>query len=70
MDEYTQDLNRLCQKTYPQANQGSQVAETMSRVVLAYQIVSRLLPGIQVKLASMEGTFDQLWIKTRFEEAV
>lgn len=66
MDDYAQDLNGLYQKTYPQANQGSQEAETMRRAVLAYQFVSGLLPEIQVKVAGIEGTFDKLWIKGTF----
>ena len=36
VDDYAQDLNRLYQKAYPQANQGGQEAETMLRAVLAY----------------------------------
>ena len=58
VDDYAQDLNGLYQKAYPQANQGSQEAETMRRAVLAYQFVSGLLPEIQVKVAGIEGTFD------------
>ena len=69
VDNYAQDLNRLYQKAYPQANQGSQEAETIGRAVLAYQFVSGILPEIKVKVAGIESTFDQLWIKSHFEEA-
>ena len=62
-------LSRLYQKAYPRGNQGSQETETMGKAVLAYQFVSGLLPEIQVKVAGVEGTFNQLWIKARFEEA-
>ena len=41
----------------------------MGKAVLAYQFVSGLLPKIQVKVAGIEGSLDQLWIKARFEEA-
>ena len=41
----------------------------MSQRVLAYQSVSGLLPELKAKVAGAEGTFDQLWIKARFEEA-
>ena len=68
VDDYAQDLNRSYQKAYPQANQGSQEAETMVRTVLAYQFVSGILPEIKVKVAGIEDTFDQLWIKAHFEE--
>jgi len=60
VDNYAQDLSRLYQKAYPQANQGSQETETMGKAVLAYQIVSGLSPEIQVKVGGVEGTFDQL----------
>ena len=60
VDDYEQDLARLYQKAYPQANQGSQEAEIMGKVVLAYQFVSGLPPKIQVKVAGIEGSFDQL----------
>jgi len=69
VDTYAQDLNRLYQKAYPQTNQRSQETETMGKAVLAYQFVSGLLPEIQVKVAGIEGTFNQLWIKACFEEA-
>ena len=41
----------------------------MGQKVLAYQFVSRLLPELKVNVAGAEGTFDQLQIKARFEEA-
>ena len=56
VDDYAQDLSRLYQKAYTQANQNSQEAETMGKAVLAYQFV---LPEIQVKVAGIEETFDQ-----------
>jgi len=69
VDDYVQDLNRLYQMAYTQTSQGSQEPETMGKTVLAYQFVSRFLPEIQVKVAGIEGTFDQLLIKAHFEEA-
>ena len=41
----------------------------MGRTVLAYQFVAGLLPDIRIKVAGTEGTFDQLLMKARFEEA-
>lgn len=69
VDEYAQDLSRLYQRAYPQTDLGSREAEEMGQKVLAYQFVSGLLPELKVKVAGTEGTFDQLWIKARFEEA-
>ena len=69
VDDYAQDLSRLYQRAYPQTNQGSKEAEEMGQKVLVYQFVSGLLPELKVKVAGAEGTFDQLWIRARFEEA-
>lgn len=69
MDEYAQDLSRLYQKAYPQALQGTGETETMGKTVLAYQFVAGLLPNIRAKIAGTEGTFEQLWVKARYEEA-
>ena len=69
VDDYAQDLSRLYQRAYPQTDQGSKEAEEMGQRVLAYQFVSGLLPELKAKVAGTEGTFDQLWIKARFEEA-
>ena len=41
----------------------------MGQRVLAYQFVSGILPELKAKVAGAEDTFDQLWIKARFEEA-
>ena len=56
VEDYAQDLSRLYQKAYIQANQSSQETETMGKAVLVYQFV---LPEIQVKVAGIEETFDQ-----------
>ena len=69
VDEYAQDLSRLYQKAYPQALQGTGETEIMGKTVLAYQFVAGLLPKIRAKVAGTEGTFEQPWIKARYEEA-
>ena len=69
VDEYAQDLSRLYQKAYPRALQGTGETETMGKTVLAYQFVAGLLPNIRAKIAGTEGTFEQLWVKARYEEA-
>ena len=37
--------------------------------LLAYQFVAGLLPNIRAKIAGTEGTFEQLWVKARYEES-
>ena len=56
-------------KAYPQALQGTGETETMGKTMLAYQFVAGLLPNIRAKVAGTEGTFEQLWVKARYEEA-
>ena len=41
----------------------------MGRSVLAYQLVAGLSSVLRSKIAGMEGTFDELLIWARFEEA-
>ncbi len=69
VDAYAQDLRRLFYSAYPRAQQGSQESDDMGCSVLAYQFVAGLQPEIRVKLAGVEGHFDQLLSKARFEEA-
>ena len=69
VDGYAQDLRRLFHRAYPRAQQGAQELEDMGQSVLAYQFVSGLLPQIKMKLAGVEGSFDQLLVKARFQEA-
>ena len=69
VDEYAQDVRRLFYQAYPRAQQGTQETEAMGRSVLAYQFVAGLKPNLKSKLAGVEGTFDQLLVKARFEEA-
>ena len=36
--------------------------------MLAYQFVAGLVPALRLKVAGVEGNFDQLLVKARFEE--
>ena len=54
VDEYAQDLRRLYQKAYYQAQKGSSAAQKMSKSVLVYQFVSGLLPDLKVKVAGTD----------------
>ena len=69
VDEYAQDVQRLFYLAYPRAQQGTQETEDLGHTMLAYQFVARLKPNLKSKLAGVEGTFDQLLVKARFEEA-
>ena len=37
--------------------------------MLVYQFVAGLTPALRTKVAGVEGNFDQLLVKARFEEA-
>ena len=69
VDAYAQDLRRLFYLAYPQAQQGTEEAEDMGRSVLSYQFVAGLRQEIKVRLAGVEGTFEQLLARARLEEA-
>ena len=69
VDHYAQDLRRLFYKAYPRASQGTGEAEDLGRSVLAYQFVAGLTSALRTKIAGVEGNFDQLLVKARFEEA-
>ena len=69
VDEYAQDVRRLFYLAYPWAQQGTQETEDLGRTMLAYQFVAGLKPNLKSKPAGVEGTFDQLLVKARFEEA-
>ena len=49
--------------------QASEEAEDLGRSVLAYQFVAGLTQALRTKVAGVEGNFDQLLVKARFEEA-
>ena len=69
MDQYAQELHKLFYKAYPRENQASEQAEEFGRSVLAYQFTTGLLPTLRSKGAGVEGSFEQLLVKARFEEA-
>ena len=69
VDDYAQDLCRLFHKAYPTAQRGSRETEELGQSVLSNQFVSGLKPKLKTKVAGMEGNFEQLLVKARFEEA-
>ena len=69
VDHYVQDLKKLLLWAYPLTQREAAGVDTMAQSVLAYQYVDGLKTEIRWKLAEVEGTFDQLLSKARFEEA-
>ena len=69
VEDYAQELNRLYQRAYPYSERGSVEAEKLGQTVLTYQFVAGLKPEIRLKVAGNEGTFEQLLMKARLEEA-
>ena len=69
VDHFAQELRVLFHKAYPYAQQGTLEAERLDQLVLVNQFVAGLLENIKVKVVGIEGSFDQLLAKARFEEA-
>ena len=69
VDAYAQELRRLFYLAYPRAQQSLQEVEDMMNLVLVYQFVVGLQQELKVKLAGVDGIFDELWTKARFKEA-
>ena len=69
VDAYAQELRTLFYRAYPQAQQGTQETEQMARTMLANQFAVGLRQEIKIKVAGIEGTFEQLLAKAKFEEA-
>ena len=69
VDEYAQDLRVLFYKAYPYAQQGTQEAEKLGQMVLTNQFFTGLCEDIKIKVVGVEGRFDQILTRVRFEEA-
>ena len=69
MDSYAQDLRCLFNRAYLRAQQGTREAKDFEKSVLSYQFVARLRQEMRMKLAGMEGSFEQLPTRARSEEA-
>ena len=63
VDSYAQSLFR---KSYPQVQQGGEVAESIGKFS---QFVAGLLPALKIKVAGVDGKLDEILVKARFEEA-
>ena len=69
VDQYAQELRKLFYRAYPRASQATEQAEGFGKSVLAYQFVAGLKKNLQSRVAGIEGDFDQLLLRARFEEA-
>ena len=69
VDQYAQDLRILFHKAYLCIQQGIQEAESLGYSVLTGQFVSGLCSGIRSRVIGIEGSFEQLLSRARFEEA-
>ena len=69
VDSYAQSLKTLFRKAYPQVQQGGEVAESIGKSVLVSRFVAGLLPTLKIKVAGVDGKFDEILVKARFEEA-
>ena len=69
VDSFAQELKCLFYKAYPSTQPGSPEAEAMGRAVLSSQFVAGLRADINAKVAGVDGDFDELLTKARFEEA-
>ena len=66
---HAQYLNRLYQYVYPCSERESADAEKMGQTVLTYQFAASLKLETCLKVAGHEGSFEQLLMKARIEEA-
>ena len=69
VDSFAQELKKLFYRAYPVELQGSKEAEVTLRSVLASQFIAGLKSNIKAKVAGVEGDFEELLAKARFEEA-
>ena len=68
VDHYAQELCVLFY-AYPHAQQGTLEAEKLGQLVLVNQFVTGLLGDIKTKIVGIEGSFDQLLVRAKVEEA-
>ena len=69
VDDFSQDLRKLFAHAYTKVEQWSREAEAMGKSVLANQFIAGLRLEIKGMVVGMEGSFEELLVKARFEEA-
>ena len=69
VDQYAQELRRLFKRAYPSSVYSGEAAEAMGKQILVNQFVLGLDYPLKKKLAGVEGSFEEIVCKARFEEA-
>ena len=69
MDQFAQELQKLYNLAYAGATSEGPQAERMGQTLLTNQFITGLRPNFKQKLICVEGTFEEIVLKARFEEA-
>ena len=69
VDEFAQELRKLFSNAYSRSTRGGPEAEALGQSMLSNQFVVGLRPELKTKMVGMEGGFEELLMKARFEEA-
>ena len=69
VDEFAQELRKLLSNAYSRSMRGGPEAEALGQSMLSNQFVGGLRPELKTKMVGMEGSFEELLMKSRFEEA-
>ena len=68
VDEFAQELRKLFSKAYSRSTRGGPEAEALGQSMLSNQFIVGLRPELKTKMVGMEGSFEELLMKSRFEE--
>ena len=68
VDSYAQELRTLFYRDYPQAQQGTEETEQMACTMLANQFAVGLRQEIKIKVAGVEGTLSNYWLKPNLKK--
>ena len=71
VDQFAQELRKLFRKAYSSSrtSRGRPEAEALGQSLLANQFIVGLKPELKKKMVGVEGSVDELLLKSRFEEA-
>ena len=69
VDEFAQELRKLFSNAYSRSTRGGPEAEALGQSMLSNHFVMGLRPELKTKMIGMEGSFEELLMKSRFEEA-
>ena len=69
VDQFAQELQKLYNLAYAGATSEGPQAERMGQTLLTNQFITGLRPNLKQKLIGVEGRFEEMVLKARFEEA-